>query len=154
MKVDLPDGTVVQLRDSVTLGQRNLIQQRHSDLIKAIVDRYGSFAAWEQRDAESWGAPLKAAFQDWHKFAVVTMVESWTREEPLPTMDTVEEMDPADFDLILEQANEMAMQAVRGLAFGPSGQRDPKADTDGSPDSAGSSATEAQARSTSRTKKP
>jgi hypothetical protein len=154
MKVDLPDGSIAQLRESVTLGQRNTLQQVHSELVKNILAQYGTFPAWNEADSESWGADLKRQMQEWHKTGVLTLLESWTRDEELPTIDTIDECDPALFDAILDQAAPLMIKAVRGEQFGPSGQRDPKADTGGSPDSDASSGTAASPRSTSRTKKP
>ena len=80
-------------------------------------------------------------------------MESWTLDAPLPTPETVEEIDPLVFDAILNEAAPLMLAAVQGKAFGPSGFSDPKVLTDESPDSDEPSKG-ASARSTSRTKKP
>lgn len=152
MKVDLPDGSIAQLRDSVTLGQRNILQQAHSELIHNILEQYGTWEAWQTADSESWGADLKRQMQDWHGLGVLTLLESWTMDAPLPVAETLDECDPQVFDAILNEAAPLMLKAVRGQQFGPSGFSDPKAEGDESPSSDESSAKKASPSTTSRTK--
>lgn len=68
--------------------------------------------------------------------AIVACLASWTLPEPLPTMDTVGDMDPEVYDALSEATRKAGAEVAMGVSFEPS--PDPESPTGPSGSSDGS----------------
>jgi hypothetical protein len=56
---------------------------------------------------------------------IVALLAAWTRPEPLPTMETIEDLDPEVYEALAEATRDIGAVIAQGDSFGPS---DPKAE--------------------------
>ena len=126
MQIDIPGGKAT-LRDTITIRERREIQRIALDAMGLANQLSGDSVALQPKDAE-----LLMTTQD--KMADATLIaylKEWTLKSPLPTLDTIVEMDGDVYDAITAAIEK---NSLTGVDTSPA--KDPLSPTSGSPDSA------------------
>jgi len=95
LQIDIPGGTAT-LRDTLTIRERRAIQRIALDAMGLANQLTSDSVALQPKDAE-----LLMTTQD--KMADATLVaylQAWSLDKPLPTLDTIDEMDGDVYDAI------------------------------------------------------
>jgi hypothetical protein len=127
LQIDIPGGKAT-LRDTLTIRERREIQRIALDAMGLANQLTGDSVALQPKDAE-----LLMTTQD--KMADATLIaylKEWTLGKPLPTLDTIDEMDGDVYDAITAAIEKNS--ALAGVDTSPA--KDPLSPTRGLPLSA------------------
>lgn len=123
-RVQLPDGCHAVLRDKVTVGGRQALQRTVGAAFAAIkrVRKLREDAQLEDIDPTE-DTPVERipytekelqSLQRFEMAGVLALLKHWTREEDIPrTIDDVEEMDPAIYEILTKKTTPTAWKALR-----------------------------------------
>lgn len=158
-RVQLPRGQWADLRPRLKVGQRNLIQRHSAGAATSIMKVETMRAEAQAALAGDQGAAITlmeglnlseadmGAVQQWQHASIVAWVAGWSESlGPLPTMDTVEDLDVDVYDALSAVCGPLTMGVMVDAAEdGPDGAGNPDSPsvpTDGSqPASVGSTST-------------
>lgn len=140
MEVQIPGGTA-ELRDRLTVGGRDSVQLASISLATAIrkvrpdldVDKLSELQALPD---DAIDESVVAALHRITRAGIVALLKSWTRPDALPTMATIDDMDPEVYDALAAATAPLIARASAGSRFGPDGAKDPDSPTEPSPVSA------------------
>jgi hypothetical protein len=124
LQIDIPGGTAT-LRDTLTIRERRAIQRIALDAMGLANQLTSDSVALQPKDAE-----LLMTTQD--KMADATLIaylQAWSFDKPLPTLDTIDEMDGDVYDAITAAIEKNS--ALAGVDTSPA--KDPASPTKGSP---------------------
>ena len=124
MIIEIPGGKAT-LRDTLTIRERREIQRIALDAMGLANQLTGTSVALQPKDAE-----LLMTTQD--KMADATLIaylKEWTLKSPLPTLETITEMDGDVYDAITAAIEKNS--ALAGVDTSPA--KDPASPTSGSP---------------------
>ena len=124
MIIEIPGGKAT-LRDTLTIRERREIQRIALDAMGLANQLSGTSVALQPKDAE-----LLMTTQD--KMADATLIaylKEWTLKSPLPTLETITEMDGDVYDAITAAIEKNS--ALAGVDTSPA--KDPASPTSGSP---------------------
>lgn len=100
MQIELPGGQSAEIRDKPTVGGRDLLQEEGAGLFSLLAQRFPDLAEFKDVNIADFDRPLMAAFHRFNRAAVVALLKSWTLTLPVPTMDTIVDLDADVYDAI------------------------------------------------------
>jgi hypothetical protein len=129
MHIELPGGHSAEVREKLKVGARDLMR-RHGAGVAAALRGVGPVT---DPNNLVLGANEVELFQRFQYACIVALVESWTLPDPLPTMETIQDMDAEVYDVLADAVAPLAMKLIAGVEFGPDGAGDPSSPTGPSP---------------------
>lgn len=143
---DIPGGKV-EIRDRLTVGGRELLQeemfglvahiQRQIDKVKAqggqILTRSGkpleieTLADLNEIPSELMDKDFVKVSHAFQRAAVVAHVTAWTLPLPVPTLQNIGDLDGDVYDALCELVNPLVAKSLMGADFSPDAMIDPKA---------------------------
>ena len=123
MQIDIPGGTAT-LKDTLTIRERREIQHIALAAMSLANQLSGTSVALNPTDA----ALLMDTQDKMADATLIAYIVSWTLDKPLPTLDTIDEMDGDVYDAITA-----AIEKNRLTGVDTSPAKDPRSPTKGSP---------------------
>lgn len=136
MIIDIPGGTAT-LRDTISVGKRREIRRLSLGALGVMskvqnLSEDSSLADLAQLEMQPDDAKVMFDVQDATQDAtILAFLESWTLDQPLPTADTIGELDAELYDALAEGVNKIGVLGGVDTSVNPAKD----SPTDGSPSS-------------------
>ncbi len=135
MIATIPGGQA-ELREKVTAGGRQAMLAASVDVSHGYRRCFPEQATTKIADIDPQvfqngadGALLDAVHR-YQNAGIVAFVKSWSLPQPVPTMDTVEDLDVDVYDALAAAVSPLAARAIVGEKFGADGASDPDSPTE------------------------
>ncbi|MGH9122853.1 MAG: hypothetical protein ACRDYC_13075 [Acidimicrobiales bacterium] len=137
MHVELPEGHSAELREKATVGGRDLLREHSVEVFGMVSRRWPGARKIEDIPRSELDAATLRGFHLFNRAAVVALLKGWTFSDPLPTMETITEMDPDVYDILAEAVALPAVKTLMGREYKPEEAPDAESPTEPSSDSIG-----------------
>lgn len=122
MIIVIPGG-MAELRDKLTVGGQQELQLISFKLVEAVKQSRppgtNSPLDTDALKKAEMSAELLSALFEIQMNSVLVFLKSWNLEEPLPTQETIRDMDSDVYEAIVKHTSPMAMAAANGTKFEP-----------------------------------
>ena len=144
--IESPEGGHAILREDLSARGRRVLTPVWTDFVNVLTHQFPDLKDFKELDLSDEQVSLKLALgsngkfvgiaQDLQAAAIVAYLKSWSRG-PLPSLDTVWDIEPIEFfDALATAAAKLALRDMGGAGeFGPDGHADPNSPTVPSSDS-------------------
>jgi hypothetical protein len=122
MQVEIPGGTA-EIRNRATVLAQQTLQEEYQPLRLIISERWPKIEKLSDIPTDEYDPAYIRAFHRWRRAGVVALLKSWTLTDntgkpiPLPTLDTVGEMDPEVYDPLEDAVLPIMYRAMNGMRF-------------------------------------
>jgi hypothetical protein len=145
--IESPDGSNAILREDLSARGRRVLTPVWTDFVNVLTKQFPNLADFKELDLTDEAVSVRLALgsdgrfigvsMDLQAAAIVAYLRAWSRG-PLPTLETVWDIEPIEFfDALAAAASKLAIRdmGVGEGEFGPSGHDDPNSPTEPSSDS-------------------
>jgi hypothetical protein len=108
-------GGQAEIRAKVTVGGQQLLQEVGTDLFGYVKRNYPEAKTLSDIHVGEMTGEFSHLIHLWQRAGVVALLKSWSLPEPLPTMQTIDEMDPDVYSEITAVTTKLAFKAMEGI---------------------------------------
>jgi hypothetical protein len=126
--VDIPGGTAtLREKDDIKVRQRQLVESRivaAASALEKLPNEIDELAAFDITKSNLTAAEADSIF-DLQNATIVAALASWSLSDPIPTMDTVGDLDQNLYDALSTATAGVASEVTQPESFEPSDPRAP-----------------------------
>lgn len=125
---------MAEIREKPTVAGRELLQEAGFEMFHHLMTRMpdieeATLADLKTVDIKQLDGRFVGASHRLQRAAIVALLRSWSLPAPLPTMDTIGDMELDVYDALAVATAPLVQVAMFGENFGPSGATDPASPT-------------------------
>jgi hypothetical protein len=117
--INLPGGHIATIREKVTVGGQQLLQREGMDMFAYVRKTFPGATNIADIAEDNLTGEMMQHVQKWQKASVLALLKSWTLPQPLPTADTITDLEIDVWEALVSVTAPLAMTAMSGVTLSP-----------------------------------